>query len=71
MFDFNSIVNDLYRERERLDGVIAVLQELEGGKTAAPKPVRGRKFMSQEERGEVSERMRRYWESRRAGKRRS
>ena len=51
-----------------MDRVIASLEhlgsELDDVTLAAPR--RGRKFMSQQERHEVSERMRRYWATRKA-----
>ena len=59
---------DLHREKERLDRVIASLEELEGAVTvAAPeKKRRGRKFMGAEERLRVSARMKLLWASMRA-----
>lgn len=72
MFDFSQLLRDLHDEKARLDRVIATLEELatvrsangEGG--AAVRSRRGRKGMNDEERKEVSERMRKYWASRRA-----
>jgi hypothetical protein len=66
--DLYKAIQDLYAEKQRLERVIASLEELQrsGGSTAAP-PVkrRGRKSMSSKERREVSQRMKKYWESRR------
>jgi Zn-dependent oligopeptidase len=56
-------VQELCHEKERLERVIASLEKLQ-----APGPIRtrgGRKSMSPEERQEVSERMKKYWEKRR------
>jgi hypothetical protein len=71
--DLYKAIQDLYAEKEKLERVIASLEELQ--RTAGtlpvppPKPVkrRGRKSMSSEERQEVSERMRKYWAGRRKG----
>jgi hypothetical protein len=69
--DLYKAIQDLYAEKEKLERVIASLEELqrsaEEGLIAAPKSPRrrGRKSMSNEERVEVSERMKKYWEQRR------
>ena len=68
--DLYKAIQDLYAEKEKLERVIASLEELQrsaGALPVAPKPVkrRGRKSMSSKERQEVSERMKKYWESRR------
>jgi hypothetical protein len=65
--DLRKVIESLRREKERLDRVIALLEELEGAHTAGapPKKRRGRKSMSHEERLEVSERMKKYWSGRR------
>jgi hypothetical protein len=69
--DLYKAIQDLYAEKEKLERVIASLEELQrtAGSVAIPpiKPTkrRGRKSMSSEERQEVSERMRKYWASRR------
>ena len=66
--DLSKTIADLYEERSRLDRVIASLEQL--AEDPFPLPIatsrRGRKFMSPEERREVSERMRRYWAGRKA-----
>ncbi len=66
--DLSKTIADLYEEKIRLDKVIASLEQL--GENAVPVEInahrRGRKFMSPEERHEVSERMRRYWAGRKA-----
>ena len=71
--DLYKAIQDLYAEKEKLERVIASLEELQrtaGALPALPKPVkrRGRKSMNSSERQEVSERMRKYWASRRHSK---
>jgi hypothetical protein len=68
--DLYRAIQDLYAEKEKLERVIASLEELQ--RTAGAVPVlprgakrRGRKSMSSAERREVSERMKKYWASRR------
>jgi hypothetical protein len=70
--DLYKAIQDLYAEKDRLERVIASLEELQRSAGSLPdvsKPSRrrGRKSMSPEERQEVSERMKKYWESRRQG----
>jgi len=72
--DLYKAIQDLYAEKEKLERVIASLEELQrtAGTTlpvllAKPGKRRGRKSMSSEERQEVSERMRKYWAGRRKG----
>jgi len=69
--DLYKAIQNLYAEKEKLEHVIASLEELQ--RTAGAPPAipnsgkrRGRKSMSSKERKEVSERMKRYWESRRS-----
>ena len=71
--DTNKMIQELLDEKRRLDRVIAFLEAVEQPlpETRQPKPAkrgRGRKWMSPEERKEVSERMRKYWAERRAQK---
>jgi hypothetical protein len=68
--DLFKAIQDLYAEKEKLERVIASLEELQ--RTAGNLPAlekaarrRGRKSMSTTEREEVSERMKRYWAGRR------
>jgi hypothetical protein len=68
--DLYKAIQDLYAEKEKLERVIASLEELQ--RTAGAMPVlpksakrRGRKSMNSQERQEVAERMRKYWASRR------
>jgi hypothetical protein len=68
--DLYKAIQDLYAEKEKLERVIASLEELQrtsGALPELPNPARrrGRKSMNAEERLEVSERMKKYWESRR------
>jgi len=63
--DLTKTITELRREKEKLVRVIASLEELQNGATIAA-PRRGRKSMSAKERQEVSARMKRYWQSRRA-----
>ena len=70
--DLYKAIQDLYAEKEKLERVIASLEELQrsaGDLQVLPKTGkrRGRKSMGAKERREVSERMKKYWESRRAG----
>ena len=71
--DLYKAIQDLYAEKEKLERVIASLEELQrtaGSLQDLPKPVkrRGRKSMASSERKQVSERMRKYWASRREQK---
>jgi hypothetical protein len=63
--DLWKAIQELHRERQRLDRVIATLESLQAGDK--PKSKRGRKNMPVEERRRVSQRMREYWEARRKG----
>ena len=69
--DLYKAIQELYAEKEKLERVIASLEELQRTAGAAPLPTakparrRGRKSMNSEERQEVSERMRKYWAQRR------
>ena len=64
--DLQKAIRELYDEKERIDGVIASLeQHLRTNGPGAPKRKRGRKSMGPQERQEVSERMRSYWAARR------
>jgi len=67
--DLNKTIQDLYAEKEKLERVIASLEELRaaaGGSPVVPKAGRrGRKSMDAGERLEVSARMKKYWAGRR------
>ena len=68
--DLYKAIQDLYAEKERLERVIASLEELQQSPGPLPQLQRsvgrrGRKSMGADERLEVSERMKKYWDSRR------
>jgi hypothetical protein len=69
--DLYKAIQDLYAEKEKLERVIASLEELQrtkGESLDAPARTakrRGRKSMSNVERLQVSQRMKKYWEKRR------
>ena len=64
--DLTKAIEELRREREKLEPVIASLAEMQAVAAAVPKQKRrGRKSVSPEERREAAARMRRYWQSRR------
>jgi hypothetical protein len=64
--DLYKTIRELLDERDRLDAIIARLERMQSGEVSTKdSPRRGRKSMGPDERREVSERMRRYWESRR------
>ena len=68
--DLYKTIQDLYAEKEKLERVIASLEELHRTSGTLPSmPVgakrRGRKSMGSKEREEVSLRMKRYWAGRR------
>jgi hypothetical protein len=67
--DIDRVLTDLRAERDRLNEIIVTLERLQGvvrHDETQPKR-RGRKSMDQMARQEVSERMKRYWNRRRAG----
>ncbi len=68
--DLFKAIQELYAEKERLERVIASLEELQRSAGAVPALTegvkrRGRKFMDPKERQEVSDRMKKYWAARR------
>jgi hypothetical protein len=68
--DLYKAIQDLYAEKEKLERVIASLEELQRAAGSVPAPTRGgrrrgRKSMGTKERQEVSERMKKYWANRR------
>lgn len=67
--NYDQLIRDLRAEREKLDRIIASLEELQGNAGAfQSRKRRGRKFMGSVERQQVSERMKKYWAARkRAG----
>ncbi len=70
--DLNQTLQDLYAQKDKIERAIASLECLhkpdlgEAPAEARPKR-RGRHGMGALERGEVSERMKRYWAARRKG----
>lgn len=71
--DLYKAIRDLYAEKERLERVIASLEELQRSASEMPTTLpgrkrRGRKSMDPAERQEVSARMKKYWADRRDGK---
>jgi hypothetical protein len=64
------MIQELRERQKHLDRVIAVLEQLQNDRSARPDSTeqssgrRGRKSMNDQERREVSERMRRYWSAR-------
>jgi len=68
--DLYKAIQELYSEKEKLERVIASLEELQRAASVAPVTSkgakrRGRKSMNARERQEVSERMKKYWAGRR------
>jgi hypothetical protein len=63
--DVNKALRELHEEKRRLDIIIASL-EARLGNGARARGRRGRKSMSPQERQQVSKRMSKYWEARRA-----
>jgi hypothetical protein len=68
--DLYKAIQDLYAEKEKLERVIASLEELQRAAAGGQAMLRGgkrrgRKSMGDGERAEVSERMKKYWASRR------
>lgn len=65
--DFSRTIELLRREKEKLERAIALLEELQTAvpETTRQKPRMGRRFIGDDERREISERMRKYWAERR------
>ena len=68
--NINKAIRELYEEKKRLDHVIASLEEMQRNAATLPAELpeskkRGRKSMDEQARQEVSERMKKYWDSRR------
>lgn len=61
--DLNQVIQELLRERNRLDALIRAIESgLDPSASRKPGKRRGRKSMPAEERAKVAERMRKYWE---------
>jgi len=65
--DVREALQQLYDEKKRLEGVIASLESLLRDDDTSPRSRRGRKSMGADERQQVSERMKKYWATRRSG----
>ena len=65
--DIPRLLIDLRAQRHQLEEAIAALEELQAESPSTAKR-RGRKFMDEKERLEVSLRMKRYWASRRVAR---
>jgi len=63
--DLDKVIRELHQELEKIDLVIESLEELIRTGTITAGGHRGRKSMAEEERRIVSERMKKYWASRR------
>jgi len=63
--DLYKTISELHRELEKLNLVIASLEELQGAGGVSSDGRRGRRLMGEEERRIVSERMRKYWAAKR------
>lgn len=65
--DFSRTIELLRREKEKLERAIALLEELQTAdpETTREKPRMGRRFIGDDERREISERMKKYWADRR------
>lgn len=65
--NLNEIIRNLYIEKSRVEKSIEALETLNSDQAAGMSEVRrrGRKSMGAAERGQVSERMKRYWAARR------
>lgn len=68
--DLSNAIRELQAEKKRLEQAIASLEEIQrlstGDRLVVPGKTRGRKSMGASERKQVSARMKRYWELRRA-----
>ena len=69
--DFYAAIRELVEEKKRLDRLIAALEAVKNGDAqdtlnGVIGSRRGRKAMGEQERREVSERMKRYWANRRS-----
>jgi hypothetical protein len=63
--DLSEIIRTLYVEKEKVENSIAALEALHATQGDERARRRGRKSMGDEERQQVSERMKKYWGSRR------
>jgi len=63
--DLDKTIRDLHEELEKLNEVIASVEMFQSTGTLPAPRRRGRKSMAEHERKLVSERMKKYWSSRR------
>lgn len=61
--DIQAVIRDLKEERQRLAQALVAMESLTSSENGHRH--RGRKFMGEAERQQVSERMKRYWAGRR------
>ena len=66
--DLNKAIRDLRDELEKINEVIASLEQFQSTGTLPRPRRRGRKSMPEEERKSVSERMKKYWAGQRQRK---
>jgi len=66
--DLNKAIRDLHEELKKLNEVIASLEQFQSTGTLPSPKRRGRKSMTEAERKVVSDRMKKYWASRRKKK---
>ena len=64
--DIEKTLRELHQEKKRLDVTIAALEARQKVVSSLRRHRRGRKGMSPEQRLEVSRRMQKYWEARKA-----
>jgi hypothetical protein len=67
--ELDRLIDKLQTERTKLDQIIQSLEQIHAATAANPPRLekrRGRKFMGEVERRQVSERITRYWANRRA-----
>jgi hypothetical protein len=69
--DLTRAIRDLHEELDKLNQVIASLEQFQSTGTLPALPRRGRKSMGENERQIVSVRMKQYWAGRRKQKRSS
>ena len=63
--NLNDVIRDLHEELEKLNQVIAAVEEFERTRTLPAPRHAGRKSMGEPERRLLSERMKKYWARRR------
>ena len=66
--DLYKVIQDLHQELERVNLIIASLEQLQVSGELPVEHRRGRKSMNEGERRTVSQRMKKYWATQRDGK---